>query len=40
MTMVYQVVWSEKSKTDLTEIIEYLVENWGVAYNFQLGIKN
>ncbi len=30
MTMVYQVVWSEKSKTDLTEIIEYLVENWGV----------
>ena len=26
--MVYQIKWSEKSKDDFIEIIEYLINNW------------
>lgn len=27
--MVYKLKWSEKSKDDFIQIIEYLLENWG-----------
>ena len=27
--MAYKVKWSEKSKDDLIQIIDYLIDNWG-----------
>ena len=27
--MAYQIKWSEKSKNDFVEIIDYLIDNWG-----------
>ena len=27
--MAYSIKWSEKSKNDIIEIIDYLIDNWG-----------
>jgi len=27
--VAYQIKWSEKSKNDFVEIIDYLIDNWG-----------
>ncbi len=40
--MEYKVKWSEKSKDDFIDIIEYLIDNWGknLAIKFKKTVLN
>lgn len=40
--MIYKIIWTEKSQTDLIEIIDYLIIEWGnkSAANFKNKVSN